>query len=70
MVSPDAYSEITWASSPSRRRVPCGTSLGSKVPLRSLGTEIGTAPISVVTVLAKLPLRELPEPRPSRAWGS
>ena len=41
------------------------TSCGSKVQLRSRGTWISTAPtLSVITVFERVPLRELPEPRP------
>jgi hypothetical protein len=41
-----------------------GTSFGSNEPLRSRGTATVTAPASVSTVFADVPLRELPEPRP------
>lgn len=43
-----------------RRRECFGTMCGSKVPLRSRGTEIVAPPISVRTVLRVDPLRKLP----------
>jgi hypothetical protein len=46
------------------------TILGSKVPLRSRGTSTSTGPMTVTTVLVRLPLRELPLWGPARSWGS
>jgi hypothetical protein len=67
VVSPLAVSEMTIESTPPRRRCPFRTVCGSKLLSRSRGTSISTGPISVSTVLALVPLRELPWLRPSAA---
>jgi hypothetical protein len=56
-VSPFADSDRTISSTPPSRRCRFLTSWGSKVPARSRGTRISTGPTSVVTVLARCPLR-------------
>lgn len=47
-------------STPVRRFCRFLTIFGSKEPSRSRGTDISTGPTSVSTVLARVPLRELP----------
>ena len=61
VVRPRAVNDNTIRSTPSRRRFPFGTITGSNVPARSRGTATWTGPTSVRTVLARVPLRELPE---------
>src|SRR3954452_23391725 len=61
VVRPLATSDTTKSSTPTRRRWRLRTILGSKVPLRSRGTSTSTGPMSVTTVLVRVPLRELPE---------
>lgn len=60
VVRPFAASEITISSTPDRRFCRFSTILGSKEPPRSRGTAVFTGPTSVSTVLARVPLRELP----------
>ncbi len=60
-VSPLADSDSTIWSTPDSRRLRLGTITGSKVPARSRGTSNSTGPISVITVLDRVPLREFPE---------
>jgi hypothetical protein len=69
-VSPLADSDNTSGSIPSRRRWPVRTITGSKLASRSRGTSISIGPTSVMTVLARFPLRELPRSRPSSAYRS
>ena len=64
-VSPFADREITISSTPVSRRCLLATIFGSKLESRSRGTEISTGPASVITVLARWPLRELPPSRPA-----
>lgn len=65
IVIPPAYKLMIMSSSPPRRRAPLGTSCEAKVELRSRGWSRVTSPTSVPTVLAVVPLRELPLPRPA-----
>ncbi|MDA4104239.1 hypothetical protein MMON44395_22070 [Mycolicibacterium monacense DSM 44395] len=66
VVSPRAYSDNTTSSTSVRRRWRFWTIWGSKLPARSRGTSISICPpASVSTVLARVPLRELPEPYPA-----
>src|SRR6266536_152533 len=58
-VSPFADREITSSPAPVSRRCLLATIFGSKLDSRSRGTEISTGPVSVITVLARCPLREL-----------
>jgi hypothetical protein len=67
VVSPFAVSEITISSTPPRRRCRLRTNCGSNVPARSRGTSISTGPTSVITVLARVPLRELSPLRPAES---
>ncbi len=60
VVRPFAASEMTISSTPDRRFCRFLTIFGSKLPSRSRGTAISTGPTSVSTVLARVPLRELP----------
>ena len=53
------------SESPVSRRTPFGTSRGVNEPARSRGTSNRTGPISVSTVFAELPFRELPDPAPA-----
>jgi hypothetical protein len=64
-VSPFAEREMTMSSTPFSRLWRLATILGSKLESRSRGTEISTGPVSVITVLARWPLRELPLLRPA-----
>ena len=48
---PRAYIDITRDSMPVRSRSPLGTTAGSKVASRSLGTSMGTSPALVRTTL-------------------
>jgi hypothetical protein len=66
-VNPLADNEITNPSSPDSRRCRLRTICGSNVASRSRGIATSTGPMSVSTVLARAPLRELP---PSRPTGS
>lgn len=61
-VIPRAYSAMTFSSKPTRRVWRLATICGSKVPLRSRGERIRTAPWSVSTVLGGRPLRAFPVP--------
>ncbi|EID09644.1 hypothetical protein MXEN_20050, partial [Mycobacterium xenopi RIVM700367] len=65
MVMPREYNDSTTELMLLSRRFFLGTITGSKVPLRSRGTAISTGPLTVVTVFAEDPLRELPDPRPA-----
>jgi hypothetical protein len=56
------------SSTPVSRRCLLATILGSKLESRSRGTVISTSPVSVSTVFARWPLRELPPSRPSGAF--
>src|SRR5487761_1488295 len=58
---------MTISSTPVSRRCLLATIFGSKLESRSRGTEISTGPVSVITVLARWPLRELPPSRPARS---
>ena len=58
-VMPPAYRLMITSSRPPSRREPFGTSCGVKVPLRSRGTAKSTSPISLETIFAVVPLREL-----------
>jgi hypothetical protein len=64
-VIPRAYKAMIRSLNPSSRVWPFRTICGSKLPLRSLGTARSTAPTSVSSVLAVMPLRLLPLPRPA-----
>src|SRR5262245_9476613 len=57
-------------STPVSRRCRLATSFGSNEESRSRGTEISTGPVSVSTVLARWPLRELPPLRPAGSFFS
>ena len=64
--SPRGSAPSPTASTPSgpprpARRLRLGTITGSKLPARSRGTSNSTGPISVITVLDRVPLRLLPE---------
>jgi hypothetical protein len=70
-VSPLAVSDNTISSMPLSRRWRFLTICGTKLLLVSRGTSISTGPISVNTVLARVPLRESPIPaRPGHAGHS
>jgi hypothetical protein len=70
-VSPLAVSDNTISSMPLSRRWCFLTICGTKLLLVSRGTSISTGPISVNTVLARVPLRESPIPaRPGHAGHS
>jgi hypothetical protein len=62
---PRATSEITISSTPRNRRTRFGTVAGAKEASRSRGTSMSTGPTSVITVLVRAPLRELPPLRPA-----
>jgi hypothetical protein len=64
VVSPFAFSDNTISSTPVSRRCRYFTICGSNVDPVSRGTSISTGPISVSTVLVRVPLREFPLPRP------
>ena len=64
-VIPPAYSDTIMSSSPPARRVPLGTSRGSKLPARSRGVSNPMSPTSVARVFGVNPLREFGEPRPA-----
>lgn len=64
VVSPFALKDRTISSIPVSRRCRFFTVWGSNVDPVSLGTSISTGPISVSTVFERVPLRELPLPRP------
>jgi hypothetical protein len=64
-VIPPAHKEMIMSSRPPARRCPLGTSLGSNVDWRSLGTARGTSPTSVDNVFGVDPLREFGLPRPA-----
>jgi hypothetical protein len=64
-VSPFADREITMSSTPVSRCCLLATIFGSKLASRSRGTVMSTGPVSVITVLARCPLRELPPSRPA-----
>jgi hypothetical protein len=64
VVSPRAVSDNTMSSTPVRRRWRLRTMAGAKLPSRSRGTSMSTGPISVTTVLVRVPLRELAPLRP------
>jgi hypothetical protein len=64
VVKPRAVSDSTISSTPFRRRWRLRTMVGAKLPSRSRGTSISTGPISLNTVLVRVPLRELPPLRP------
>src|SRR5229473_1735702 len=66
-VSPFADREITMSSTPVSRRCLLATIFGSKLESRSRGTVMSTGPVSVITVLARWPLRELLPFRPAGA---
>src|SRR5947209_20585829 len=51
---------MTMSSTPVSRRCLLATIFGSKLESRSRGTESSTGPVSVITVLARRPLREFP----------
>ena len=68
-VSPFADREMTIPSTPVSRRCLLATIFGSKLESRSRGTESSTGPVSVITVLARRPLREFPPSRPSGSQG-
>ena len=70
VVSLQAVSDSTISSMPSSHRWRFLTITGSKLDSRSRGTSISTGPISVSTVLARVPLRELPPSRPVASWAS
>ena len=70
MVKPLALSESTISSIPVSRRCRLRTIFGSKLDSVSLGTSISTGPISVSTVFERVPLRELPLPRPAGSFFS
>ena len=53
------------SSTPPRRRCRLATIFGSNVLSRSRGMSISTGPTSVITVLARCPLREFPPSRPA-----
>src|SRR5829696_3641226 len=57
---PPAYSEMIMSDSPPSRRLPLGTSCGSKLLLRSRGVIRSTSPTSVPSRFGMNPLRELP----------
>lgn len=59
-VIPRAYSAMIFSSNPAKRVCPLGIRRGSKVLCRSRGTAIVTAPSSPTSVLALVPLRQLP----------
>jgi hypothetical protein len=66
-----AVSDNTISSMPLSRRWRFLTICGTKLLLVSRGTSISTGPISVNTVLARVPLRESPIPaRPGHAGHS
>ena len=68
VVRPRANNDKTTASTSFRRRCRFLTMTGSNVPSRSRGTSITTSPAAgVVTVLARVPLRELALFLPSAA---
>ena len=68
VVNPFAYNDSTTRSTSLSRRCRLPTITGAKVPSRSRGTSISTCPAaSVSTVLARVPLRELPWLRPPTA---
>ena len=68
VVNPRANNDNTTASTSFRRRCRFLTMTGSNVPSRSRGTSITTSPAAgVVTVLARVPLRELALFLPSAA---
>ena len=70
-MSPFAVSDNTISSMPLSRRWRFLTICGTKLLLVSRGTSISTGPISVNTVLARVPLRESPIPaRPGHAGHS
>ena len=70
-MSPLAVSDNTISSMPLSRRWRFLTICGTKLLLVSRGTSISTGPISVNTVLARVPLRESPIPaRPGHAGHS
>ena len=70
-MSPLAVSDNTISSMPLSRRWRFLTITGTKLLLVSRGTSISTGPISVNTVLARVPLRESPIPaRPGHAGHS
>ena len=69
-VRPLADKEITMSSTPVSRRCRLATIFGSKLASRSRGTLISTGPVSVSTVLARWPLRELPPFRPAGSFFS
>jgi hypothetical protein len=56
---PRAYMATILSSKPVKRRSCLGIRTGSKLPSRSRGTSMRTAPSSVSTVLALAPLRWL-----------
>src|SRR6266496_828554 len=62
-VSPLADSEITRSSTPDSRRCRLATICGVKLESRSRGTSISIGPMSLSTVLTRVPLRELPPSR-------
>jgi hypothetical protein len=64
-VRPFADSESTISSTPVSRRCRFLTMAGSKEPSRSRCTSIPTGPMSVSTVLDRVPLRELPPSLPA-----
>lgn len=64
VVRPFALSDNTISSTPVSRRCRFFTICGSNVDPVSRGTSISTGPISVMTVLVRVPLREFPLPRP------
>ena len=64
-VMPRAYIAMILSSKPVKRRWCLPMSCGSNKPCRSRGTSMASAPVSVRTLLALLPLRWL---TPSAAW--
>ena len=70
VVSPFALSDNTISSTPVSRRCRFFTICGSNVDPVSRGTSISTGPISVSTVLVRVPLREFPLPRPDTSCFS